>query len=113
MNFFINYFIIYCFLVLKVNGIAALMKEAEMELHKELFKQFMKKSKLEEEDFDHIVSVKLAGPKLLEYFVKQGMSKEEAEIVTKRIESFRRFRVRYLYFIDIFNFVILDFLLEV
>jgi len=94
--YFVGFLTVFAVAVLKVNGIAALMKQVELELHKTLFLQFTKKEKLDEGDFDKLISVKLSGAKLVEYFVQQGLSKEEAIIVSAKIESFRRFRVRFL-----------------
>jgi len=96
MAFFVGFLTVFAVAVFKVQSLAQLMKEAENHLHMELFKQFMGKEKLTEEDYEKVESVKLSGRKLVEYFEAKGLTPDEAKIIASRIESFRRFRVRFL-----------------
>jgi len=93
--YFVGFLTVFAVAVFKVNSLAQLMKEAEVHLHKDLFKLFSTKE-IKMEDIDTADSLKLNGAKLVEYFKEKGIEEKDAENLAQAVEKFRRFRVRFL-----------------
>jgi len=96
--FFVGFLTIFAVVVLKISSLSQLLKKAEGRLHLTLYKIFTgkKAAEIPEEEFNTVETLKLEGPKLVDYFKEHGLNEVQAGEACARVLSFRRFRVRFL-----------------
>jgi len=96
--FFVGFLTVIAVVLFKIQSLSQLMREAETALHVKLYQAYSgkKKDEITEEDFNTIETMKMDGPKIVDYMIEKGLDQKLAEGAAQRILAFRRFRVRFL-----------------